>query len=85
VITLFFGFIINVRWDVHVDRLALISFGSIGNANNPDELGFDVPQPETTFYDKFPGRRWYGHVNGNRFDAGKRSSWDLNLYPGGIV
>jgi hypothetical protein len=85
VITLAFGFIINIRWNVHVDRLALIGFGSISDANKPDEFGFDIPQPKTTFYDKLPGRRRYGHVNRDRFDAGKRGSWDLNLYPGGIV
>jgi hypothetical protein len=79
---------INVRWNVHVDRLSLIGFGSISNANNPDELGFDVPQSEITFYDELPGRRWYDHVNGNRFDAGEHSSLGLkvlNLYPGVIV
>jgi hypothetical protein len=37
---------INVRWNVHIDRLALIDFGPICNANKPDEFGFDVPQSE---------------------------------------
>jgi len=43
VITLFLEFIINVRRNVYIDRLVLIDFGSISNADDPDEFGFDVP------------------------------------------
>ena len=77
--------IADIRWDINVNRVVLIGFSSIRNANDPDELGLDVPESETLFYDELATWRWYRHVDGNRFDAGERRSGDLDLYSRRIV
>ena len=78
-------FIANIRWDINVNRVILIGFSSVRNANDPNELSLDVPESETLFYNELAMWRWYHHVDGNRFDAGERCSGDFDLYSRGVV
>jgi hypothetical protein len=78
-------FIADIRWDINVNRVILIGFSSVRNANDPNELGLDVPESEALFYDELATWRRYRHVDGNRLDAGERRSGDFDLYSRGVV
>ena len=85
VVILLLGFVANVRWNVHVDRVALLGFHPVRDTDDPDELGLDVPQSEALVHDQLATRRRHRDVNGDRFDACECRPRDFDLHPGGVV
>jgi hypothetical protein len=45
-------FIADIRWDINVNQVILIGFSSVRTVNDPNELGLDVSESETLFYDE---------------------------------
>jgi hypothetical protein len=79
-IVIFLGFVTEVRWNIHVDQVALVGLCSIHDTDDPDELSLDVPQSEALFHDELPTWRRYRDVNRDRFDAGERGPRDFDVY-----
>jgi len=79
------GFVADVRWNVHVDRVDLVAFRPVRDTDDADELGLDVPQSEALVHDQLATRGRHRDVNGDRFDACECRSRNFDFYPGGIV
>ena len=84
-IVIFLGFVTEVRWNIHVDQVALVGLCSIYDTDDPDELSLDVPQSEALVHDELPTWRRYRNVNRDRFNAGERCPRDFDVYRGGNV
>jgi len=81
----FLRFVADVGRNVHVNRLALVGFRSVRDTDDPDKLGFDVPQSEALVHNQLPTWRRDRDVNGDRFDACERRSRYFDFHAGGVV